>query len=321
MTTSSLSVALCRTFKLSKNEANPHLQIADSIEEVPLIPLSTLLSVANTNQLNMDTDTKTSGGAAAKVFYNFELLENILIHGALTSSLNNDTYRTERFRDLYRFQRVNATFRDIIGRSKVLREMMFTTEANDETTGKVAGLENLKFELNPLVNCFPYLGVPLGPSFFPGVHVHRNGANFVPGSVTELRNMELFAKDFEMKSADKSWRRMLLVNKPIEVLVQLEIRRNGRTSYQTCGLDEGVTFGEFVDEVLDAVLSYREGRSMGWLEGDPFETSEDEIDSDDSEESDSEDEQGEEESNRQNARSRMHVDAKRGLCIRVTRSV
>lgn len=210
----------------------------------------------------MATDANIPGEATAKVPYNFELLKNILVQGATTSSGHGHKYRSEQLREIYRFQRVNSMFRDVIGRSKTLRVMMFRTEfyAKEAGSDKAGNLQLI----NPLVSCLDLLCVPLDPSTFDDLKLDKHERKVLPGAIY-VNFRQWFASavaEFQRNSEGSAWRQMLLVSEPSSFRVGLKVFFPGESRPYECWCEmvKGDTLGDFADAVLRAASICKRGR-------------------------------------------------------------
>lgn len=225
----------------------------------------------------MATDTSAPGEAAVKVLYNFELLETILIKGATTSCphdhddpddrISEVTARANRLRDLYRFQRVNSTFRDVIARSKRLRILMFKTES-DDTEAVVESGEDLQLNMNPLISRLEWLGAPIECSKLTNTDVEDDDINVIFVQLTDHPRYhpyrtEMLVRDFKRASSKSLWRQMLLASEPAGGEAEIEIVIDQGDFHYMSEIFEGDTLGEFVDVIVRTLLSCKREHSGG----------------------------------------------------------
>lgn len=202
-----------------------------------------------------DTHRLDPPNAATKVFSTFELLENILI---LVSQANlpykdeNYISRAQKLRLLYPLQRINKTSRNVIDRSKTLREHMFKTHNDNEDVDQSEALwKRAKRILNPFAAVM-YCLVPLG----------RLGFSIRDLSPDQMRiGARVLALDGSTRLQEArqlpraaSWRQMVISRKSVEIIVRVNVEVRGSTDrYGDFKLVKGSTLGELADIVVSMI--------------------------------------------------------------------
>lgn len=213
-------------------------------------------------------EVQVTGVAAAKVFSTFELLENILIGLANIDIRHPVIDRAKRIRDLYRFQRVNSTFRHLIARSKALQLLMFKIESDEaqhdqssnHTDDNASKMERL-LNLNPLTSTLPWFGIPLRHKgdFFRDFGPAQGDAHYLKASlvIKESTIKELKAS----KPGPSPWRKMVIASKPtafsVIVVPEVPMWTEGQwflPPHVIFNLEKGATLGRFVDLIIGEIV-------------------------------------------------------------------
>lgn len=223
-------------------------------------------------------EIKPDGAAAAKVFSTFELLENVLVKLANIDIRRPVIDRAKRIRDLYRFQRVNSTFRDLIAQSKALQLLMFKIQREEEHeeqpsshpeehTSEMKRLLNL----NPLLSTLPWFGLPLRQNgdVFRDLGVLEGDIHYLRGDLVTKGSS---IKDLKAwKSLSVQWRQMVVASKPTAFKVVLlpetydYMRTRGQWYIPPHGafeLEKGDTLGRFVDLVIEEIVNCVESEDI-----------------------------------------------------------
>lgn len=206
---------------------------------------------------NSNTDQLDPSNAATKVFNTFELLENILIFISKANlPRKNDNYisRAQRLRLLYPLQRINKTFRNVINRSKTLREHMFKGMQEEEVVARPGTSKRWRLFrriLNPFAVVM-YQLVPLGRISFHSSNLTPDsmfleGRVVVPSGVNSLEETRRLPRS-------ASWRQMLISCKPVGFFVRLDAEVHGQAAaFYDFKLEKGATLGQLVDIVVSIV--------------------------------------------------------------------
>lgn len=141
---------------------------------------------------------------AAKACAVPELLENILVH-IVDPKQDDEKTQAQEMSALFRLQRVNKTFRDVISGSRALRRAMWLERTYDaERKGNFGGL-------NPLVTyLFPVIALDFEVRKLRcHIHIKRTRPDFMHRSVLKPKSV---------KSLDlASWRSALVIDSELTV--------------------------------------------------------------------------------------------------------
>lgn len=241
-----------------------------TLSNIPIYQLELFSEVIASGFVKMPTPSETIDieptGAVARVFNTYELLEKILIEASKPKS---QTRRARTMRDLYRFQRVSATFRNVIARSKYLRVAMFKNECQKHQTQSSHPKDDDSMErllnLNPLMNSLKSFGLPLTHNPI-GDFRHRD-SNFCKGDEKLLRGslpiLNLSARELKTwmsqikygwQSSSPSWREMVIASHPISFKAEIAVRNETWRWWCHFELEKGVTLGQFVDLLMKKIV-------------------------------------------------------------------
>lgn len=219
-----------------------------------------------------DIDKVEASRASAKVFSTFELLENILTKVAETDTGRPLVERAKRIRDLYRFQRVNSTFRGLMSRSKSLRLLMITTERAENIIqpGKhlqeKSDLAQRLLDLNPLIGYLTMFGVPSLDKWHirDDLPPHESLSKRIDliASVRRSNVEALKARELE----PSSWRQSMIASMPTDIkvslLVDVETESSSTGFSLSLGFRKGDRLGRFADRVVEKIIESVDSMSV-----------------------------------------------------------
>lgn len=202
-----------------------------------------------------------ASSAAGKVFGTFELLENILIQLADLDITDRFANREHLLQDLYRMQRVDSTFRNVLARSRPLRILMFKEAICNEADADIhqfrpiGGLQSYR-NRNPLVDELRWMIDPIWSSC--SIILQDKVGRFVcHGTVHTYRWTPTALKAWESDTASP-WRQLLVARIPTSFIFKLriEIFEDLQRDFYSFELKKGATLGEFADMVVEGILEF-----------------------------------------------------------------
>lgn len=197
--------------------------------------------------------------SAAKVFNTFELLEKILIKVVTARPKNfGFPHHVSNVKAIYRLQRVNSTFRDVISRSKTLHEGTYQTyhrENGDESAPRDSvgiWLPVNDRNINPLFTRFDEL------LSFHSFQWNRKPC--ISGILSFSFDVEAYHSIDERRLSVASWRNMLFADvKDLWCSLEINVSWRTRTFKQhKIQLSGALTLGKIADEVFKAVETAEE---------------------------------------------------------------
>lgn len=202
----------------------------------------------------MATTTEVMKPAAAdKVFNTFELLEKILIEVLVIPPTARLTDRLRKVKAIYRLQRVNSIFRDVIHRSKALREGTYQARGGDKGHDSAHSdsfsqwLSIGTCDVNPFTDKFDrLLSLPAFQMSYCGINL---------GALTSFFDVETHLSIDESRFSMASWRNMFFArDQSVRHIVHVNACCRYRTSgHRSIELGGGITLGNVADEVVKAV--------------------------------------------------------------------
>lgn len=204
-------------------------------------------------------------GTAARVFGTFELLERVLI-SIRTSPNSDDRSRhttvinhAEEIKALFRLQRVNTTFRDVINRSITLRMIMFKNGITEDSMhDNVHAVKVTRSQLNPLIDQL-FSSVIRSNTYFWLTDAGEDNACEV--------NIYITALDFiEMPMDSMSWPELLVIKEEPPWNLDISIRYTGHED-SACNVkvESGATLSDLAVTLVQVVNLYvkRTRRNLG----------------------------------------------------------